>query len=46
MLRECALLQERRDEYYTVDSLNVLFETIPETCMVEFLREAEFFYLI
>ena len=43
---ECALLQECRDEYYTVDSLNVLFETIPETCIVEFLREAGFFYLI
>ena len=48
MLLECALLQEYewRDEYYTVDSLNALFETIPETCIVEFLREAEFFYLI
>ena len=29
-----------------VDSLNALFETIPETCIVEFLREAGFFYLI
>ena len=46
MLLECALLQECRDEYYTVDSLNALFKTIPETCMVEFLREAGFFYLI
>ena len=46
MLLECALLQECRDEYYTVDSLNALFETIPETCLVEFLREAGFFYLI
>ena len=46
MLLECALLQECRDEYYTVDSLNTLFETIPETCIVEFLREAGFFYLI
>ena len=45
MLLECALLQECRDEYYTVDSLNALFETIPETC-IEFLREAGFFYLI
>ena len=43
---ECALLQDCRDEYYTVDSLNALFETIPETCIVEFLREAGFFYLI
>ena len=46
MLPECALLQECRDEYYTVDSLNALFETIPETCIVEFLREAGFFSLI
>ena len=46
MLLECALLQERRDEYYTVDSLNALFKTISETCVVEFLREAGFFYLI
>ena len=46
MLLECALLQECRDEYYTVDSLNALFETIPETCIVEFLQEAGFFYLI
>ena len=46
MLLECALLQECRDEYYTVDSLNALLETIPETCIVEFLREAGFFYLI
>ena len=45
MLLECALLQECRDEYYTVDSLNALFETIPETCIIEFLREAGFFYL-
>ena len=40
------LLQECRDEYYTVDSLNALFETIHETCIVEFLWEARFFYLI
>ena len=45
MLLECAVLQECRDEY-TVDSLNARFETIPETCIVEFLREAGFFYLI
>ena len=46
MLLECAVLQECRDEYYTADSLNTLFETIPETCIVEFLREVGFFYLI
>ena len=46
MLLECALLQECRDEYYRADSLNALFEAVPETCIVEFLREAGFFYLI
>ena len=46
MLLKCTLLQECRDEYYTVDSLNALFQTIPETCIVEFLREAGFFYLM
>ena len=35
-----------RDEYYTADSLRTLLETIPEACIVEFLREAGFFYLI
>ena len=40
------LLQECRDEYYTVDSLNALFETITETFIVEFMWEAGFFYLI
>ena len=30
----------------TVDSLNAIFKTIPETYIVEFLREAGFFYLI
>ena len=43
MLLECALLQECRDEYYKVDSLNALFETIPGTRVVEFLWEAGFF---
>ena len=46
MLLDCAVLRECRDEYYTADSLNTLFEKIPETCIVEFLREARFFYLI
>ena len=45
MLLECALLHECRDEYYTVDSLNAIFDTIPETCIIELLREAGFFYL-
>ena len=46
MLLECAVLREIREEYYTTESLNTLFETIPETCIVEFLQEAGFFYLI
>ena len=46
MLLECAVVQECCDEYYTADSLNTLFETIPETCIMEFLRVARFFYLI
>ena len=46
ILIECTVLQQSRDEYYTVDSLRTLFETIPEACMIEFLREAGFYYLI
>ena len=46
MLLECAVLQECCDKYYRVDSLNYLFKTIPEICIVEFLREAGFFYQI
>ena len=46
MLLECAVLKECHDEYYTADSLNTLLEKIPETCIVEFLREVGFFYLI
>ena len=38
--------QERRDEYYTADSLNTFFAITSETCIMEFLREAGFFYLI
>ena len=38
MLLECTVLQQIRDEYYTADSLRTLFETLPETCIVEFLR--------
>ena len=46
MLLECTVLQHSRNEYYTADSLGTLFETVPEACIVEFLREAGFFYLI
>ena len=34
------------DEYYTADSLKTLFETTPHTCIMAFLRESGFFYLI
>ena len=46
ILLECTVLQQCRDEHHTVDSLRTLFETIPEACMIEFLREAGFYYLI
>ena len=46
ILLECTVLQQSRDEYYTVDSLRTLFETIPEACIIEFLRETGFYYLI
>ena len=46
ILLEYAVLQERRGEYYTADSLNTLFETILETCIMEFLWEVGFFYLL
>ena len=42
----CAVLQECRDKYYTADSMSYLFEIIPETCIVKFLREAGYCYLI
>ena len=43
MLLECTVLQQIRDEYYTAESLRTLFETIPEACIVEFLRELDSF---
>ena len=43
ILLECTVLRQSRDEYYTADSLKILFGTISEACTVEFLR---FFYLI
>ena len=46
MILECAVLQESRDEYYTAVLLYTLLQTIPQTCTVEFLGEAGFFYLI
>ena len=44
--QDCLTKQHSRDEYYTADSLRTLFETVPEACIVEFLREAGFFNLI
>ena len=38
ILIECTVLQQSRDDYYTVDSLRTLFETIPEACIIKFLR--------
>ena len=46
MLLECTVLQQIRDEYYKAESFRTLFETFPEACIVEFLLEAGFFYLI
>ena len=46
MLLAGTVLQQICDEYYTADSLRTLFETFPETCIVEFLREAGFLYLV
>ena len=46
ILLECTVLQQSRDEYYRIDSLRTLFETIPEACILEFLREAGFYNLI
>ena len=46
ILLECTVLQQSRDEYYTVDSLRTLFETIPEACIIEFLRKAGFYNVI
>ena len=46
IILECTVLQQSRDECYTVDLLRTLFETIPEACIIEFPREAGFYYLI
>ena len=46
VLLECAVLQGRCDKYYIIYSLNTLLETIHETCLVDFLWEVGFFYLI
>ena len=43
---ECTVLQHSRDGYFTVDSLRTLFETITEACIIDFLREAGFYYRI
>ena len=43
LLLECTVLQQSHDKYYNVDSLGTLFETVPEACIVEFLRKAGLF---
>ena len=43
MLMECTVLQESHDGYYTVDWLKIPFKTIPEACILGFLRGAEIF---
>ena len=43
ILLEYMALQQSRDEYYIAHSLRTLFETIPEACIIEFLREDVFF---
>ena len=35
MFLRCAVLQGNRDEYYIVNSLNIILETISEICIVE-----------
>ena len=46
MRLECAVLQQSRDEYYTADSLETLFETTLGACIVKFLRGAGFVCVI
>ena len=46
ILLYCAVLQESCDEYYTADAFNILLEIVLKTCIVEFLQEAGFFYVI
>ena len=46
MLLECAVVQQTRDDHYIADSIKTLFETVDEACIVEYLREVGFFYLI
>ena len=46
MLLECAVLHESHDKYYTADSFHTISKTVPKTCIVKFLQEARFVYLI
>ena len=46
MLLECAILQESRDEYYTVDAMKTLFGAIPGPCILQFLSETLILYMI
>ena len=46
MLLECATLQQTRDGHYWADNLKTLFQTVSEKQIVEYLRDAGFYYLI
>ena len=46
MLLQCAILQESRNKYYTVDALKTFFGTIPRPCILQFLSETLILYVI
>ena len=46
ILLECGTVQELRGEFYEADSLTSLFECVRPLAIIEYLKEAAFFYLI
>ena len=46
ILLECGTVQELRGEFYEADSLTSLFECVRPLVIIEYLKEAGFFYLI
>ena len=46
ILLECGIVQELRGKFYEVDSLTSLFECVRPLAIIEYLKEAGFFYLI
>ena len=46
ILLECGTVQELRGEFYEADSLTSLFECVRPLAIIEYLKEAGFFYLI